>query len=193
MKIGVLAIQGAVSEHINMLKRAGAEALAVKTVESINSVDGLILPGGESTTIGRLIRLYKIDAVIKERAAKGMPIYGTCAGMILLSKHINGFGQPTLELIDTAITRNAFGRQVDSMEVDLTIKDFDTPFHATFIRAPVAKDPGKDVEILSELSEGAVFVKQGNILASSFHPELGNDLRIHKYFLDMVKSFLDKQ
>ena len=193
MKVGVLAIQGAVSEHIDMLKRAGAEALAVKTVESINSVDGLILPGGESTTIGRLIRLYKIDAAIKERAAKGMPIYGTCAGMILLSRHINGFSQPTLEIIDTAITRNAFGRQVDSMEVDLMIKGFDTPFHATFIRAPVAKDPGKDVEILSELPEGAVFVKQGNILASSFHPELGNDLRIHKYFLDIVKNFLNKQ
>lgn len=193
MKIGVLAIQGAVSEHIDMLKRAGAEALAVKTVEGINSVDGLILPGGESTTIGRLIRLYKIDAALKERAAKGMPIFGTCAGMILLSRHINGFNQPTLELIDTTIIRNAFGRQVDSMEADLTIKDFDAPFHATFIRAPVAKNPGKDVEILSELSEGAVFVKQGNILASSFHPELGNDLRIHKYFLDIVKSFLNKQ
>ncbi len=193
MKIGVLAIQGAVSEHINMLKHAGAEALAVKTVESINSVDGLILPGGESTTIGRLIRLYKIDAALKERAAKGMPIFGTCAGMILLSRHINGFNQPTLELIDTTIIRNAFGRQVDSMEADLTIKGFDTPFHATFIRAPVAKNPGKDVEILSELPEGAVFVKQGNILASSFHPELGNDLRIHKYFLDIVKSFLNKQ
>ena len=193
MKVGVLAIQGAVSEHINMLKRAGAETLAVKTVEGINSVDGLILPGGESTTIGRLIRLYKIDTALKERAAKGMPIYGTCAGMILLSRHINGFNQPTLELIDAAITRNAFGRQVDSMEVDLTVKGFDTPFHATFIRAPVAKDLGKDVEILSELSEGAVFVKQGNILASSFHPELGNDLRIHKYFLNIVKIFLNKQ
>ena len=192
MKVGVLAIQGAVSEHINMLKRAGAETLAVKTVEGINSIDGLILPGGESTAIGKLIRFYRIDAAIKERAAKGMPIYGTCAGMILLSRHINGFNQPTLELIDTAITRNAFGRQVDSMEVDLTIKGFDTPFHATFIRAPVAKDLGKDVEILSELSEGAVFVKQGNILASSFHPELGNDLRIHQYFLNIVKNFLNK-
>ena len=193
MKVGVLAIQGAVSEHINMLKRAGAEALPVKTVEDISSIDGLILPGGESTTIGRLIHLYKIDAAIKERVAKGMPIYGTCAGMILLSRHINGFNQPTLELIDTAITRNAFGRQVDSMEVDLTIKGFENSFHATFIRAPVAKDPGKDVKILSKLSEGAVFVKQGNILASSFHPELGNDLRIHKYFLDIVKNFLNKQ
>jgi 5'-phosphate synthase pdxT subunit len=192
MKVGVLAIQGAVSEHINMLKRAGAEALAVKTAEGINAVDGLILPGGESTTIGRLIRLHKIDDVIKERVAKGMPIYGTCAGMILLSRHINGFNQSTLELIDATVIRNAFGRQVDSMEVDLTIKGFDAPFYAAFIRAPVAKSLGKDVEILSELPEGAVFVKQGNILASSFHPELGNDLRIHKYFLDIVKSFLDK-
>ncbi len=193
MKVGVLAIQGAVSEHINMLKRAGAEALAVKTAEGINAVDGLILPGGESTTIGRLIRLHTIDDVIKERAAKGMPIYGTCAGMILLSKDINGFNQPTLDLIDATVIRNAFGRQVDSMEVDLAIKGFDVPFHATFVRAPVAERLGKDVEVLSELPEGVVFVKQGNILASSFHPELGNDLRIHKYFLDIVKSFLNKQ
>ena len=193
MKVGVLAIQGAVSEHINMLKRAGAETLAVKTVEEINSVDGLILPGGESTTIGRLMHFYKIDTAIKKRAMEGMPIYGTCAGMILLSNHINGHDQPTLELLNATIVRNAFGRQVDSMEVDLTVKGFDTPFHATFIRAPIAKDPGKDVEILSELPEGVVFIRQKNILASSFHPELGKDLRIHRYFLDRVRNFLNKQ
>jgi len=190
--IGVLAIQGAVSEHIDMLKRLEAEAIPVKTAEDVNSVDGLILPGGESTTIGRLLHLYKIDAAIKKRVMEGMPIFGTCAGMILLSKHINGSDQPTLGLIDATIVRNAFGRQVDSMEVDLVIKGFDTPFHATFIRAPIVKEVGEGVEVLSEIPQGIVFIQQGNVLASSFHPELGTDLRIHKYFLDMVKKFLKK-
>ena len=192
MLIGVLAIQGAVSEHIDMLKRLEAEAIPVKTAEDVNSVDGLILPGGESTTIGRLLHLYKIDAAIKKRVMEGMPIFGTCAGMILLSKHINGSDQPTLGLIDATIVRNAFGRQVDSMEVDLVIKGFDTPFHATFIRAPIVKEVGEGVEVLSEIPQGIVFIQQGNVLASSFHPELGTDLRIHKYFLDMVKKFLKK-
>jgi len=189
MKVGVLAIQGAVSEHIDMLRKAGAEALPVKTVQDISSIDGLILPGGESTTIGRLMHLYKIDTAIKKRVTEGMPIYGTCAGMILLSNHINGYDQPTLGLLNATIVRNAFGRQVDSMEVDLTVKGFDTPFHATFIRAPVAKNLGEDIEVLSELPEGIVFVRKKNILASSFHPELGKDLRIHKYFLNMVRKF----
>lgn len=192
MLIGVLAIQGAVSEHIDMFRRLKVEAIAVKTAEDINSVDGLVLPGGESTTIGRLLHLYRIDDVIKKRAMEGMPIYGTCAGMILLSNHIDGYDQPTLGLIDATIVRNAFGRQIDSMEVDLTIKGFDTPFHATFIRAPVAKEVGKGVEVLSELPQGIVFMRQDNVLASSFHPELGTDLRIHKYFLDMVRKFLQK-
>ncbi len=192
MLIGVVAIQGAVSEHIDMLKRLEVEAIPVKTKEDINSVDGLILPGGESTTIGRLLHLYNIDTVIKKRAMEGMPIFGTCAGMILLSKHINSYDQPTLGLIDATIVRNAFGRQIDSMEVDLTIKGFDSPFHAIFIRAPVVKEVGEGVEVLSEIPQGIVFIRQGNVLASSFHPELGTDLRIHKYFLDMVKKFLKK-
>ena len=192
MLIGVVAVQGAVSEHIDMLKRLEVEAIPVKTKEDINSVDGLILPGGESTTIGRLLHLYNIDTVIKKRAMEGMPIFGTCAGMILLSKHINSYDQPTLGLIDATIVRNAFGRQIDSMEVDLTIKGFDSPFHAIFIRAPVVKEVGEGVEVLSEIPQGIVFIRQGNVLASSFHPELGTDLRIHKYFLDMVKNFLKK-
>ncbi len=192
MRIGILAIQGAVSEHIDMFKKLKVEAIPVKTAEDINSVDGMVLPGGESTTISRLLHLYKIDTVIKKKVIDGMPIYGTCAGMILLSNHIDGYNQPTLGLLNATIVRNAFGRQVDSMEVDLTVKGFDTPFHATFIRAPVAKKIGDSVEVLSELPQGIVFMQQGNVLASSFHPELGTDLRIHKYFLDMVRKFSQK-
>ena len=188
MKIGVLALQGDVSEHIKMTGFAGANSVPVKTVEDIKKIDGLIIPGGESTTIGKLMRNYKIDLIIKDRINEGMPVYGTCAGMILLAKKIQNLDQFTLGILDIIVVRNVFGRQVDSMELDLDIKGLDSQFHATFIRAPVATNSGPEVEVLSSIPEGVVFLKQKNILASSFHPELGNDLRIHKYFIDMIKK-----
>ncbi len=190
MKIGVLALQGAVSEHIDMLKRAGAEAFPVRKKEEIEKIDGLVIPGGESTTMGRLIKAFGLEETIRKRFSEGMPIYGTCAGMILLSSEIEGFDQFKFGFIHLTIVRNAFGRQVDSKEIDLTIKGFSTPFHAVFIRAPVGKNPGEGVEVLSEVPEGIVFACENNVLVSAFHPELGTDLRVHQYFLDMVRKFL---
>jgi len=190
MKIGVLALQGAVSEHIDMLKRVGAESYPVRKIEEIEKVDGLVIPGGESTTMGRLIQAFQLEDIIRKRFEEGMPIYGTCAGMILLSNRIEGFEQFKFGFIDLKIIRNAFGRQVDSKEIDLNVKGFDRPFHAIFIRAPVGKDPGKNVEVLAEVPEGIVFAREKNVLVSAFHPELGNDLRVHSYFVDMVKKFL---
>lgn len=186
MRIGVLALQGAVSEHIAMLNKLGVEALAVKNVEEIKNIDGLILPGGESTTMGRLITKFNLAPIIKKRINEGMPVYGTCAGMILLAKRIKNNEQFSLDVLDVTIVRNAFGRQVDSMEIDLDVIGLDSPFHAIFIRAPVAIELGSGVEALASFDEGIVFVRQGNIFASSFHPELGNDVRIHKMFLESV-------
>ncbi|MBP8613052.1 MAG: pyridoxal 5'-phosphate synthase glutaminase subunit PdxT [Candidatus Atribacteria bacterium] len=186
MRIGVLALQGAVSEHIAMLNKLGVEALAVKNAEEIKNIDGLILPGGESTTMGRLITKFNLAPIIKKRINEGMPVYGTCAGMILLAKRIKNNEQFSLDVLDVTIVRNAFGRQVDSMEIDLDVKGLDSPFHAIFIRAPVAIELGSGVEALASVNEGIVFVRQGNIFASSFHPELGNDVRIHKMFLESV-------
>jgi len=193
MKIGVLALQGAVSEHIDMLKRVGADAFPVRKREEIEKIDGLVMPGGESTTMGRLIKAFDLEEVIRRRYLGGMPIYGTCAGMILLSSEIEGFDQFKFGFVHLTIIKNAFGRQVNSKEMDLTIKGFDAPFHAIFIRAPVGKDPEANVDVLSEVPEGIVFAKQGNILVSAFHLELGDDLRVHQYFLDMVRKFLKKQ
>ncbi len=188
MKVGVLALQGAVSEHICAVRNLGFEALPVKTREELDAVDGLIIPGGESTTMIRLINKYDLKDKIIELNAKGVPIYGTCAGMILIAKRVGNYNQETLGLLDVTVVRNAFGRQIDSMEVDLEVKGLNHPFHAIFIRAPVAKDPGEGVEVLAAVEEGIVFVRQGNILASSFHPELGEDTRIHKMFIDMILS-----
>jgi 5'-phosphate synthase pdxT subunit len=190
MEIGVLALQGAVSEHIEMLRKIGANAYPVRKVGEIEHIDGLVIPGGESTTMGRLIKSFELEEVIRKRFNEGMPIYGTCAGMILLSNRIEGFDQFKFGFIDLKIIRNAFGRQVDSKEIDLNVKGFDTPFHAIFIRAPVGKEPGKNVEVLAEVPEGIVFARENNVLVSAFHPELGNDTRVHEYFLDMVKKFL---
>jgi 5'-phosphate synthase pdxT subunit len=190
MEIGVLALQGAVSEHIEMLRKIGANAYPVRKAEEIEHIDGIVIPGGESTTMGRLIKSFELEEVIRKRFNKGMQIYGTCAGMILLSNRIEGFDQFKFGFIDLKIIRNAFGRQVDSKEIDLNVKGFDTPFHAIFIRAPVGKEPGKNVEVLAEVPEGIVFARENNVLVSAFHPELGNDTRVHEYFLDMVKKFL---
>ncbi len=189
MKVGVLTLQGAVSEHISAINKLGVEAIPVKFYEEISLIDGLIIPGGESTTMGRLIQRFKLESIIKKRISEGMPVYGTCAGMILLSKNIKESEQYSLGMLDITVIRNAFGRQIASKEVDLIIKGLDSAFHAIFIRAPIADKPGKDVEVLSKVSEGIVFLREHNILASSFHPELGDDLRVHQMFLDMVNDY----
>ena len=184
MKVGVLSLQGAVEEHLNMVKRCGFQGIKVKTLENLEEVERLIIPGGESTTIGKLAQLYSLDKAIIRRVQEGMPIFGTCAGMILLAKKIQDSEQIKFDLIDITVERNAFGRQVDSFEANLMIDCITKkPFKAVFIRAPYIKKVGDGVSILSEFKGKIVMAREKNILVSSFHPELTNDLRVHKYFL----------
>jgi len=184
LKVGVLSLQGAVEEHLNMIRRCGFEAVKVKTIKDLEKAERLIIPGGESTTIGKLARIYNLDEAIIKKGREGMPIYGTCAGMILLAKEIQDSKQIRFNLIDIVVERNAFGRQVDSFEADLEIKDITgKPFKAIFIRAPYIKKVNSGVRILAEFNGKIIMARQKNILVSSFHPELTNDLRIHKYFL----------
>ena len=187
IKIGVLALQGAVREHIHHIEALGATGVVVKRPHELNEVAGLIIPGGESTTIGKLMVEYSFIDVIRDFSATGKPIYGTCAGMILLAKEITEGDQPLLSLMDIEARRNAFGRQRESFEADLDIKDIG-PFKAVFIRAPWIETIGADVEVMAELGTAKVMAKQGNLLVSAFHPELTGDLRVHKYFVDMVKE-----
>jgi len=184
LKVGVLSLQGAVEEHLEMIKRCGLKGIKVKTVGDLEKVDRLIIPGGESTTIGKLAKIYGLDREISKRGREGMPIFGTCAGMILLANKVIGNEQIRFNLIDISVERNAFGRQVDSFEVDLKIEDFSgKPFKAVFIRAPYIKKAGREVEVLAEFKGKIVMARQKNIIVSSFHPELTEDLRVHKYFL----------
>ena len=187
MKIGVLALQGSVKEHAEALEKCRVEVVLVKLPRDLETINGLIIPGGESTTIGKLMEEYKLDKAIKRRYEEGMPIYGTCAGAILLAKDIVGSRQNRLGLMDISIKRNDYGRQVDSFEADLGIFD-GKPFKGIFIRAPVINSFFNGCKILAEFQNKPVFVEQGNLLASTFHPELTNDLRIHKYFVDMVEK-----
>jgi len=190
MKIGVLALQGDFREHLVAAKTAGHAALTVRRPEELAEVDALILPGGESTTISQLARTFNLFDPIKKRISEGMPTYGSCAGMILLADRIidGAEGQETFGGIDMTVRRNAFGRQVDSFESDLDFQG--SSLHAVFIRAPWVEDVGSDVKILSEVKTAdgshAVAVRQGNLLATSFHPELTGDLRVHRYFFDEV-------
>jgi 5'-phosphate synthase pdxT subunit len=189
-KIGVLALQGGYAAHANVLRRLGAEVIEVRLPEHLALCDALVMPGGESTTIIRLLQRNHLDTAIIDRAKAGMPIFATCAGLILLSKRIDAGaeqgGQPTLGLLDVAVVRNGFGRQLDSFEADLKIKGFDAPVRAIFIRAPIIKDVGESVDVLTMVDDHIVMVQQGNILAAAFHPELLDDDRIHAYFLDKV-------
>lgn len=183
LKVGVLSLQGAVEEHLEMIKRCGFEGIKVKTVGDLEKIDRLIIPGGESTAIGKLAKIYGLDCEIIKKGREGMPIFGTCAGMILLANKVMGIEQVKFDLIDIVVERNAFGRQVDSFEVDLKIEDLSgKPFKAVFIRAPYIKKIGKGVKVLAELNGKIVMARQENILVSSFHPELTEDLRVHKYF-----------
>lgn len=191
MKVGVLSVQGAVSEHLDHLRLCNTEAVAVKDVESLDEVSGLILPGGESTTIGKLIDIFGLADSIRRRTAKGsLALFGTCAGMVLLAKEITDgiSNQPKLGLMDIVVKRNAFGRQRESFETELDFNTFNEPLTAVFIRAPIILDMGSEVKSLAQLPEGTVAARQGNLLATSFHPELTGDLRVHQYFVEMCRK-----
>ena len=188
MKIGVLALQGAVSEHIRMIELAGAEGVIVKKTGQLEDIDGIILPGGESTTIGKLMREYGFIDALRAFSGQGKPLFGTCAGLIVMAKEIAGGEQAHLQLMDMVVQRNAFGRQRESFETELDVKGIDEKIRAVFIRAPLIKEVGPDVDVLSVHNGEIVAARQGHLLAVSFHPELTDDYRLHQYFLDMVRE-----
>ncbi len=188
-RVGVLGLQGDFAEHLHRLRELGAEAVDVRRPEQLDEVDALIIPGGESTTIGKLAERYQIIPKLRERVAQGMPVWGTCAGAIFLAKDVPGHPHPIAALMDIAVERNAFGRQVDSFEADLDVKGISGgPYHAVFIRAPKITPEGADVETLASLPDGTVVAaREGNMLVTSFHPELTRDDRFHRYFLSLGK------
>ncbi|HUG07518.1 MAG TPA: pyridoxal 5'-phosphate synthase glutaminase subunit PdxT [Acidimicrobiia bacterium] len=185
-RVGVLALQGDVREHIRIFESLGVAAKEVKKPELLQSIDALVIPGGESTTIGKLAVRFGLLEPLRETIGNGLPVYGTCAGMILLAGAVTEGDQPLIGALDVVVERNAFGRQNESFEADLDIDGLDEPFHAVFIRAPWIDKVGSDVEILSEIDEHPVMVRQGKILATSFHPELTGDERIHRMLLDLI-------
>jgi 5'-phosphate synthase pdxT subunit len=190
MRVGVLALQGAFIEHEKMLKDMGCDTVQVRKAEHLTDIQGLIIPGGESTTIGKLMIEFGLTEGILELANKGMPVFGTCAGLILMAKEIENSSQPRLGLMNTVVKRNAFGRQVDSFEAELDIKGLDEkPFKAVFIRAPYIKAVKNGVQVLASIEDKVVLAREKNFLAAAFHPELTDDSRIHGYFLDMVKGY----
>ena len=189
MRIGVLAAQGAFAEHITTLGKLQVEVMPVRLFQDLGELDGLIIPGGESTSIIRLMLAYNLMGEIRNLAKSGLPIFGTCAGMILLARKISDSdGVEPIGVMDLTVRRNAFGRQVDSFETEVSIPVLgENPFPGIFIRAPVVEYAGSEVEILARLADGnIVAARQGNLLASAFHPELTNDLRFHQYFLDII-------
>ena len=188
MKVGVLALQGDFAEHIAVLKRLGVEGHEIRLPEHMENIDGLIIPGGESTTLSRLMSIYSMREPIEQMADQGKVIWGTCAGMIMVAKEITEDDPVPLKIMDIGVLRNGYGRQVDSFEQDLELVDLGpTPFHGVFIRAPVITRVGREVKVMATLPDGkAVAVRQGNLLATSFHPELTGDSRFHKYFLDLI-------
>jgi len=203
MKVGVLALQGDFAEHVAVFSRLGVEAREVRLPEQLEDLDGLVVPGGESTTFTHLMADYALLEPIRRLAGAGVPIWGTCAGMIVLARQVSELPRPGLGLMDIVVERNAFGRQVDSFEAKLAMPALgQEPFPAVFIRAPIICEVGPDVEVLARLSalpsdgsrhaspDGAPIVaaRQGHLLATSFHPELTSDTRLHRYFLDMVEG-----
>lgn len=193
MNVGVLALQGDFREHIAMLASLGVQAREIRTPEELAGVDALVIPGGESTTIGRLASIYGLIDPIRTRHDDGMPVLGTCAGMIFVASSTADGDQPQLGILDACVRRNAFGRQVDSFEADLEVVGLTDPMHAVFIRAPWIEKIGGDVEVLASVVDEdgetrPVVVRQGRILATSFHPELTNDTRLHEMLLDLVEQ-----
>jgi 5'-phosphate synthase pdxT subunit len=186
--IGVLGLQGAVREHVKAIEASGAKAVVVKKVEQLAEVDGLILPGGESTTMRRLIDKYGFMEPLRQFAKEEKPMFGTCAGMILLAKHLVGYDEPHIGVMDITVERNAFGRQRESFEAVLSIKGVGEDFIGVFIRAPYVVSVDDNVEVLSVHGDRIVAVRQGNFLAASFHPELTDDHRVTAYFVGMVEE-----
>lgn len=189
LRIGVLALQGAFREHRQVLDALGCETWEVRKPEELLGVQGLVIPGGESTTMGKLMTDFDLLEPLRRLGRQGVPIYGTCAGLVVLAAHIIGSDQPRLGLMDIWVRRNAFGRQVESFEADLAIPALgEDPFPAVFIRAPWVEKVGPNVEVLASIRGQAVLVRQDHLLASSFHPELTADPRLHQYFLEMVEE-----
>jgi 5'-phosphate synthase pdxT subunit len=186
--VGVLALQGAVAPHLAAFDALGLPATTVRTAQQLDAADALVIPGGESTTMSMLLARNDLVDPLRRRISEGMGIFGTCAGMILCASEITDGreDQIALGVIDLAVRRNAFGRQVDSFETDLDVSGLTASFHAVFIRAPVAESVGDGVEVLASVHDEAVLCRQGNVLVSSFHPELTDDHRIHRLFLDLV-------
>jgi len=187
-RIGILALQGDVREHAKALREVGAEPIEVRLPRDLVGLDGLILPGGESTTMRRLIDLYGLREPIVALAHGGAPLYGTCAGMILLADRIADGDEPVLRLLDITVERNAYGRQLDSFEAEVAIPSLgDDPLHGVFIRAPVVSDVGPDVEVLARDADGRpIAVRQGRVMATAFHPELTADRRLHRLMLELI-------
>jgi len=193
--IGVLALQGDFIEHEAMLRRLNVITRQVRTVDHLRGLDGLILPGGESTTFCRLMDDFALYEPLRAFVRTGAPVWGTCAGLIVLARHASDLDFPTLDALDIEALRNAYGRQVDSFEADLDVPQLGSePFHAVFIRAPVVASVGSGVEVLASVrdertgADAPVAVRQGSVMATAFHPELTNDTRFHSYFLDIVKA-----
>ena len=192
-RIGVLAVQGDVREHATALADLGADVTLVRRPTEVEQLDGLVIPGGESTTMDKLVRAFDLQEPLRRRIAEGLPVYGSCAGMIMLADRIadGRSDQQTLGGLDVTVRRNAFGRQVDSFEQDIEFAGLDGTVHAVFIRAPWVEEAGEAVEVLARVSEGPaagriVAVRQGNLMATSFHPEVGGDRRIHAEFVSIV-------
>lgn len=189
MRVGVLALQGDFREHLAVIDRLGHEGVEVRTEKELESIEALIIPGGESTTIGRLATIYGLIDPLRRRIEEGMPVLGTCAGMILLATATTGPDQPQLGVLDAVVERNAFGRQQDSFEAEIDVEGLDAPLEAIFIRAPWIEKTGGSVDVLATVADPGsnrdrpVVVRQGNIVATSFHPELTADDRIHRLFL----------
>lgn len=191
MKIGVLALQGDFREHGQTIRKLGEDRVEVRLPRDLDAVDGLIIPGGESTTIGKLLVAFDLMEPLRARIAEGFPVYGSCAGAIVLARDVEGRGtdQPVLGAMNVRIRRNAFGRQVDSFEADVPIIGLgDVPFHTVFIRAPIIESVGPEVTVLARLADDSIVAAQeGSLLITSFHPELTDDSRFHAYFLNLVK------
>ena len=190
MKIGVLALQGAFIEHINTLQKLKVSAMAVRLPSELEGLDGMIIPGGESTSILKIMFDFELIQPLKKMAENGLPVWGTCAGMICLAISISNNGMTSLSVMDISVKRNAFGRQVDSFETDLTVPILGSePYHAVFIRAPIITRVGKSVTILAELPDRTpVAAIQNRVLVTAFHPELTDDPRFHKYFIKMISD-----
>jgi 5'-phosphate synthase pdxT subunit len=190
-RVGVLALQGDVREHARALAVAGAETVEVRRPTELAALDGLVLPGGESTTIGRLLKIFELLEPLRDAVTDGLPVYGSCAGMILLARDVldGRPDQPLIGGLDVVVRRNAFGRQVDSFEADLDVAGVDgPPVHAVFIRAPWVEKAGDAVTVLARVGEHPVAVRQGHLLATSFHPELTGDTRLHELFVEMIQE-----